>query len=794
MVRQQPLAPPDFHPSTLPVTRDPLIGREQEVAALQRLLQRVDVGLVTLTGAGGTGKTRRALHVAANMTEQFPDGIHLISLGPISNPDVVASTVADALGVREAGDQPILDSLRAYLHDKHLLLLLDNVEHVLEATPLVADLLSTCPGLTVLATSRVVLHISGEHEFPVSPLALPDLEDLPDLDTLSPSAAVALFVQRAQAVRPDFTLTTENARVVAEICIRLDGLPLALELAAARLRVLTLPALLARLSNRLQILTGGPRNLPARQQTLRDTIDWSHELLTAGEKRLFRRLAPFAGGFTLTAAESVAGEHDATRSAAPPSTSIDMLDGIASLGDKSLLQPIASVDDEPRFAMLETIREYALEQLEASGEAEMIRQRHALHYLELVEMAEPGFFGAKWKIWLPLLEAEHENLRAALQYAFTGDESELGLRLAGALAIFWHDRGYLSEGRRWLDTALSKAGVGPPEARAKALIGAGILVHRQSDLRSANDLLESGLRLSRELGDGWHCALALTCLGLVAHDQGDYVRTLRLHEESLALYRVAGNTWGVGMALSNIAWVALFVGDLPRARVVAEEALALRRRLDDTLGTAYTLYTLGRVALEERHMVESLAFLAESVDLFRKIGERWGLAACLETLAIANTSAGSDPTGPMRAARLWGAAEALRQSLGTPLTPADRRVHERFQSTARAQIGAETWDVAWETGRETPVDDVLHEALDVATIDHLKQRPSASASGYPAGLTVREVEVLRLVADGLTNFEVAEQLSLSPRTIGQHLRSIYNKLGVGSRTAATRFAIEHELV
>ena len=793
MVRDQPPATQDVDPTKLPVNRDPLIGREREVAALQRLLRRADVGLVTLTGAGGSGKTRLASDVAASLSEEFPDGVHVISLGPINNPEVVASTVADVLGVKEIGDQPLLASLRSYLRDKQLLLLLDNVEHLLEATPLLADLLVDCPGLTVLATSRVVLHISGEHEFPVAPLALPELHDLPDVDTLSRSAAVALFVQRAQAVRPDFTLTAENASVVAEICIRLDGLPLALELAAARLRVLAPRALLARLSNRLEILTGGPRNLPARQKTLRDTITWSHELLTTEEKQLFRRLAPFAGGFTLAAAEAVAGEQREAERTSTPTTGVEILDGIASLVNQSLLQTVASVD-EPRFTMLETIREYAVEQLEASGETEAVRQRHARHYLELVEMVEPAFFGGTGTIGLTRLEDEHPNMRAALQATLAGDDPELGLRLAGALTWFWYDHGYLSEGRRWLDTALSGAGAAPSAARAKALIGAGALAHRQYDLHSANELLEAGLCLSRELDDGWHCALALINLGLVAHDQGDYSRALRLHEESLALYRVAENTWGVGMALSNIAWAALFAGDLPRARTVAEEALALRRQLDDTLGTAYTLYTLGRVALEERRAVESRALLAESVDIFRQVGERWGLAACLETLAIAAAARGGGGEGPLRAARLWGAAEALRESLGAPLTPADQRVHDRFQHAARAQVGEERWRIAWNTGRTMLLDDVLHEALDSSESGRPTQRPSAGASGHPAGLTVREVEVLRLVAEGLTNSEVAERLSLSPRTVGQHLRSIYNKLDVGSRTAATRFAIEHHLV
>jgi len=592
MVRRWTAATERRHPTNLLVPRDPLIGREDELDALRRLVRRADVGLVTLTGAGGIGKTRLALQVAADLLDDFPDGVHVVSLAAIRNPELVASAIGQALGVNETGDQPLMASLRAFLHDRQLLLLLDNMEQVLESAPLVTSLLSSCPGLKVLATSRIVMHLSGEHEFPVPPLALPNLQQLPQVQALSQSASIALFVQRAQAIQRSFSLSAANASIIAEICVRLDGLPLTLELAAARLRVLSPADLLARLTNRLTILTGGPRDLPARQQTLRDTIDWSYDLLPSEAQRLFRRLAPFAGGFTFAAAETlVADPGNLAGTSSRRSTSIAALEGISSLIDNSLVQPVASVDNEPRFTMLETIREYAIERLEESGEAGAIRRRHARHYLELIETTEPAFFNREWPVWLRRLEQEHDNLRAALQSTLSGGETELALCLAGALVWFWYDRGHLSEGRRWLATVFAQAVTAPSVARAKALIGAGSLAHRQYDLDRAVEHLDEGLRLSRELGDDWSSALALINLGLVAHDQGDYARARELHEESLGLCRASGNAWGIGISLSNLGWAALFSGDLGGARSVTEEALVLRRQLGDTLGNGYKLRT-----------------------------------------------------------------------------------------------------------------------------------------------------------------------------------------------------------
>jgi len=483
----------------LPFQTSALIGREQEVALAQDLLRRSAVRLLTLTGPGGVGKTRLALAVATGMQSDFMDGVALVSLAPVDDVSLVVSTIAQAVGVQEAGRRPLLEQLQSHLRDRQLLLVLDNFEHLLGAAPLVSELLTACPRLKALATSRAVLRLQGEHEFAVPPLVLPDLQRLPDIAGLGQYDAVALFVARAQAMKPDFQLTDVTARAVAEICVRLDGLPLALELAATRIKVLPPRALLARLQqegiHRLELLAGGGRDLPPRQQTLRSTLDWSYALLDASEQQLLRGLSVFMGGCTLEAAEAVARGSLGRAPASRETRSLAIiLDDLQSLLDNSLLYQLEQADGEPRFMLLETIREFALEQLERNDEAPIVRRTHAAYYLQFAEAIEPALTTAEQEIGLLRLEAEQDNLRAALRWALHGapqpsdsrpgasPDAQLGLRLAGAIWRLWLMRGYLSEGRRWLEVALERAQGQRDISVGKALHGAGVLALYHGDM------------------------------------------------------------------------------------------------------------------------------------------------------------------------------------------------------------------------------------------------------------------------------------------------------------------------
>src|SRR2546421_854816 len=451
----------------------PLIGREREVAVVCALLGHPNVRLLVLTGPGGVGKTRLSLQIATDLVDVFPDGVHVVPLAPISDADLVLPTIARVLGLGESADLPVIERLQDYLQDRHLLLVLDNFEQAITAAPLLAELLQSCPYLKVLVTSREALRIRGTYEFPVPPLALPDLKHLPDSETLSHYASIALFTQLALAIKPDFALTEASARAIAEICIRLDGLPLAIELAAARIKLLPPEALLARLGRRLQVLSSGDRDLPVRQQTLRNTIKWSYDLLDAGEQRLFRRLAVFVGGCTLDAAEAFY--------ALPGNVTTYVLDDVGRLIDKSLLYQAEQGSNEPRLHMLETIREYGLECLDACGEAEMTRRAHAAYYLALAEEAELQTAGPQQVMWLERLEREHANLRAALRWLRDAGEPEQALRLGGALWWFWSVHGHLSEGCGWLESMLTAGKEVSDAVQAKALYGNGVLAYAYDD-------------------------------------------------------------------------------------------------------------------------------------------------------------------------------------------------------------------------------------------------------------------------------------------------------------------------
>jgi predicted ATPase/class 3 adenylate cyclase len=748
-----PLRTLEAYRNNLPTQPTPLIGREKEVAEVCKLLLRPEVRLLTLTGAGGTGKTRLALQVAAELTEDFEEGVFFVSLAAVSDPELVVPAVAGALGVKETGGQPLLESLKDYLREKRLLLILDNFEHLLEAASIASELLSAAPYLKVLASSRIPLKLYGEHESSVPPLELPDLKRPSSVERLTQYEAVRLFVERAQAAKADFSVTNDNALAIAEICHRLDGLPLAIELAAARIKLLTPQAMLARLGNRLKLLTGGARDLPERQRTLRSTIDWSYGLLEEGEKVLFARLSVFVGGRTLEAMEAICdAEGDLPGG---------VLDGVSVLVDENLLRQEEAVGGEPRFVMLETIHEFAREKLQESGQTEDIRRRHARYFLSLAEEAEPRLMRAKQAEWLKRLELELDNLRAALSWAQEQDKAELGLRLGAALWRFWIMSARYGEGRRWLEAALAAENAGPLLFRAKANLVAGYLAAGQGVYMRSQRHLEEALALYRSAGSAEGVAMTLATLGRLESYRGDLERAKELDKESFDRYRKLGDPWQFSGALRALA-ADLFVrllrglgleegyeGDVTRGMALQEEALALSRKWGDSAGIALSLYGLGRLAVDQDDPERAVKQLEESLVLAREVyagivphilvslgdaaliqgdNER-ALRVYKEALAICQET-GQEPTDTgvlegmaslaaaleddARAARLWGAVESALQVIGATWTPDDLGQDEPYLDAARARLGEAAWEAALAEGRNMTLEVAIEYALEEA--------------------------------------------------------------------------------
>ena len=724
-------APPDRAAppaGNLPTSLVPLVGRHDEVAAIRRLFGGDGARLVTLTGPGGTGKTRLALAAAAGLAERYRDGAWFVDLSPITDPNLVASTVADALGVRGRDGEPGVDGLRAHLRSREMLLVLDNFEQVLDGAPLVVDLLTASPGLRAMATSREPLRLRGEREFPVPPLPLSD--------------AVALFVARAHAVKPEFAATGEIEPVVAEICARLDGLPLAIELAAARSRLLPPPAMLARLERRLQVVAGGPRDLPPRQQTLRRTIDWSHDLLTADEQRLFARLAVFVGGRTLEAVEAVCNADGAFPEG--------VLDGVESLVGKNLVRQEEGAGGEPRLVLLETIQEYARERLAASGETATLRRAHAAYYQELAEASLAGLTGPEQGRWMAGLVEEHDNLRAALAWARDQGETDLWLQLAGALWRFWELRFHLREGRAWIEGALAAGHGAPPTVRARALNGVANLTYLQGDLDQATAYQQESLDLSRAAGDRAGIARSLNDLANITGERGDYAGAVALYEESLIVAREIGAEWNVACALHNLAlasatvddheragtliadalvmWqrlgdevararslevaaqVAQHEGDTAHALALREESLALRRHFGDRNGVAVSLGNLGWTLLEQGDEPRAEGYFREALPLHLEAGDRRGMTRCLIGLATLLASRGR----PDAAARLLGAADAIEGADGAVPTPLQQRHRDRVVAAVESALTAEAFATALAEGRARSAEQAAALALDQA--------------------------------------------------------------------------------
>jgi predicted ATPase/class 3 adenylate cyclase len=662
------LATLDAHPTNLPAQPTALIGREQEVATAIALLERSDVRLLTVTGPGGVGKTRLSLQIAVQLSASFPDGVYFVDLAPLREPERIGTAIARTLGLREAGDQPLEERLRDYLRNKRMLLLLDNVEHLLDGAVLAAALLAATSQLKVLATSRTRLRLRGEHVVALQPLALPEGAQLPAAH-LTQYAAVALFIARAREVAVDFEVTNTTAPAVAAICVQLDGLPLAIELAAARIRLFPPEALLQRLSNLQVLRMDGPRDAPARQRTLRATIAWSYALLDARTQVLFRRLGVFVGACALDAIAAVCGANEQGEE--------DVLDALAALVDHSLLRRRQGLAGEPRFSLLETIRAYAQEQLASSGEATSTRRRHAAYYLALAEEAEQGLRGPHQREWLRRLDQELDNLRAVLAWSQTAEgDATIGLRLAAALWWLWYFRGYFHEGRRWLQAVLAlPAAESLPSARAKALASAGLLAWAQGDLVAARAWLSESVELGRALGDPqilafallwlawqpsftkedtdaaaayaaeslalyralgstWDEAHVLLCLLRAPLVQGDTTTARRLGEQSLALFRARGDSWGQAWALANLGFERRAVGEDARAVTLLQESLAHSRELQDPWASSTILCTLGHLARTVGDDGEASAYYRESLGLFEKLGDTRGVAVVRHNQAL----------------------------------------------------------------------------------------------------------------------------------------------------------------
>lgn len=773
---------------TLPVPLTSLVGRQRQVELVRGLLGS-DARLITILGPGGVGKTRLAIAVADDVFASFPDGVEFVPLAPIRDPAAVLHTLALAVGVKDTTQHDILGGIMAELADRHVLLVLDNVEHLLPAAPFIPDLLRRCPNLRIVVTSRAVLQVSGEHTVLVPPLELPNPDRLPALDELGRIEAVTLFIDRAVAAHAQFRLTEQNAPAVVAICVRLEGLPLAIELAAARIRVLSPQALLARLDQRLRVLTDGPRDAPDRLQSLRDAIGWSYGLLANEQQRLLRCVSVFAGGWTLEAAEAVAAQGEPSAMILADRSdpdNVDIISGLSRLIEHSLIQRVDQQDDTVRFTMLETIREFALEQLEASGEADAVRRWHAAYFLNQVYSPELAQYRDYPPGWYEMVATEHNNLRAAMEWAVAQDV-EIALRLTGSLLRFWERHGLNFEGRRWLERALSMSG-GMDHDRGRALFAFAQFTSWQGSYSEASTHFREALGFFRASGDLLAVANTVNFLGIADSYAGIIERAAGYYLQALELFRQLGDRYGTARALSNLGEMRRLQGDLDEAQRLQEEALSIHVELDSHNTTGRdkdVLHALGLLALEREDWDRAEACWFGEIDIARRtnrtpymIAEIW--------LGLACVAAGRGQH--RRAARLFGVVIGMDETQGTPSMSANDPVIQRCIALARGRLDDDAWTAAVNEGRQFP----LEELFDYAMARDVELDPPAQAIARYK-LTTREVEVLRLVAAGKSNRRIAGILFLSERTVERHIENIYRKLDLHNRAEATAFALHHNL-